>query len=217
MAGIWAQAPVQQLCWTPANSNTFFTRPAENRAPSWSWAAVDGEVYFPSFLEVDGASNVVPYHSFHILEWRTYLKVPSLPFGEVTHGQLVVKSVLRNAISDPASEPNLRFDISTNIPLREAMGALPVGLEGSLISGRGKCDELDENFAKFVSCLPMYRCRTNRSSDVHGLMLVVLGDKTGRLRHIDKFRGSIAAFDEVQDLLVTASIVRSSNCEICKF
>jgi len=71
LAGIWARSAVQQLCWSRASDRLFFTRPTHYRAPSWSWAALDGPVYFPSFLQVDNASVCAPYDRFHIVEWQT--------------------------------------------------------------------------------------------------------------------------------------------------
>ncbi|KAL2046410.1 hypothetical protein N7G274_001857 [Stereocaulon virgatum] len=109
-AGIWARSAVQQLCWRIPDSRRFFTRPTQYRAPSWSWAALDGPIYFLSFLETNNTSVCVPYHRFSIVEWQIRLQVPHLSYGEVTAGKLVVTTVLRDATFDPSSSPSIRFD-----------------------------------------------------------------------------------------------------------
>jgi len=52
LAGLWCFAPPSELLWSTARSN--ISRPAVQRAPSWSWASVSGEIshkWCPSSLQ----------------------------------------------------------------------------------------------------------------------------------------------------------------------
>lgn len=44
-AGIWGDKIAAGLLWLPGDQNLVY--PKENRAPSWSWAAVDGPIQYP--------------------------------------------------------------------------------------------------------------------------------------------------------------------------
>ncbi|PKS05452.1 hypothetical protein jhhlp_008828 [Lomentospora prolificans] len=44
-AGLWSQYLAQQLLWqVPSNPSTAASKPSRYRAPSWSWASIDGEI-----------------------------------------------------------------------------------------------------------------------------------------------------------------------------
>lgn len=46
LAGLWADSLLDGLRWCSANHKSFFTKPAEYRAPSWSWMALDGTLSY---------------------------------------------------------------------------------------------------------------------------------------------------------------------------
>jgi hypothetical protein len=48
-AGIWGTSFLQQLCWHSPSNTTFLSRPRNYRAPFWSWASVDGPLYFLTY------------------------------------------------------------------------------------------------------------------------------------------------------------------------
>lgn len=50
LCGLWRRNLAQQLCWFTASSNTT-TFPLQYRAPSWTWASVDDEVFLPHPLD----------------------------------------------------------------------------------------------------------------------------------------------------------------------
>ena len=96
VAGLWRRHLAQNLCWARACgwllTSPFLRRPAVYRAPSWSWASLDGSV----------ASSHATYHdpcpvmAFEILEVWTQLASPD-PFGAVCDGQLVLRAGIRKA------------------------------------------------------------------------------------------------------------------------
>lgn len=85
LAGIWEKSLPHSLLWEVENIRP---RPVEYRAPSWSWASVDGEVQYRwGGLKVDG--------DFKIISAQTR-KVDSNEFGAVTAGMLVVDARVRD-------------------------------------------------------------------------------------------------------------------------
>lgn len=59
LSGLWKESLPQDLCWSVSESCPRTCRPGEFRAPSWSWAAVDGEIkmwmheFMPSTIEIN--------------------------------------------------------------------------------------------------------------------------------------------------------------------
>lgn len=184
LAGIWARSAVQQLCWRGPDSRLFFTRPTQYRAPSWSWAALDGPVYFPSFLQTYNASVCVPYHRFEIVEWQTRLKAPNLPCGEVMAGKLIVTTVLRDATFDPSSSPAIRFDT-----------ALSCADPGPIETAQGNSDTAEDNFTRAVRCVAIYRSNRPESPRIGGLLLVESSGHNGLFRRMGSFTANISTFE----------------------
>lgn len=193
-AGIWATSAVQQLCWRAPDSRLFFTPPPRYRAPSWSWVALDGPIYFPSFLQENNASVCVPYHQFNIVEWQVRPKTASLAYGEVTAGSLVVTTVLRSATFDPSSSPTISF--------KAAPSLADTGLTQT---ARGHSDTVEDNFIRPVCCLAMYRNNRPSPPEIGGLMLVESSEHSGLFRRMGSCTADLAAFEGHP--LVTVSIV----------
>lgn len=99
-AGIWRQFIFQQLLWQgnpdPSEPGTFLRRPIKYRAPSWSWASVDGRLSIPAF----------PYIATHDIEFvscETVLVHEQNPFGPVLRGVLRLRGLLKEASLHRAS------------------------------------------------------------------------------------------------------------------
>ena len=196
-AGIWARSAVQQLCWRTPGDRQFFTRPTQYRAPSWSWAALEGRVYFPSFLESgNGISICVPYQHFQIVEWQTRSKAAKIPFGEVTEGKLIITSVLRAATFDPTSSPTVRFDTASDLSLHD-VNAAPVLADMELRqTAQGISDTAEDNFTRPVRCLVIYRNVGFKSSLLGGLMLVESNGHDNLFRRIGSYSADVSAFQD---------------------
>ncbi|KAL1937510.1 hypothetical protein VTO73DRAFT_13096 [Trametes versicolor] len=86
LAGLWRYTLLQDLTWYAFDRDK--DRPVEYRAPSWSWAAVDGQIisvpYRPPEI-VFGAQ---------VMRCHVTLKDPEFLFGEVTGGSLVLRAKL---------------------------------------------------------------------------------------------------------------------------
>lgn len=91
LAGLWRHTLLQDLLWytrdqegEPGRAH----RLMEYRAPSWSWASVDGDVRH-STLSNDGVTAVA-----EVVSCEVKLKNPQYPFGEVTDGFLQLDAAL---------------------------------------------------------------------------------------------------------------------------
>ena len=76
---------MDELLWNRAQISRG-TRPSIWRAPSWSWASVDGEIETRSYLQCD--------YNFEIVEIKTELLTRLDPFGEVTSGYIVLSGLM---------------------------------------------------------------------------------------------------------------------------
>ena len=184
-AGIWAKSPVHQLCWRKPNSSQFsLTRPKEYGAPSWSWASVDGQLYFPSFLDIGGKSAITPDRRFKVIDWLISLKSVDLPFGEVTGGTMVVRAASREATFQPFSSPTLTFDTGNSVGISQ------------LQSAHGMSDVLEDNFDQSIRCVAMYHQPVNEVQQMGGLMLVKLFGNNAIYRRIGIFTADAREFEE---------------------
>ncbi|PQE30159.1 heterokaryon incompatibility protein [Rutstroemia sp. NJR-2017a WRK4] len=91
-AGLWVWDLPRLLFWHTANP-AVKARPKEYLAPTWSWASVKGEVFFPTRSMVN--------LKLQILSVRVDLKSTTLRYGQVTGGELVVRGRLKSAIWIP--------------------------------------------------------------------------------------------------------------------
>lgn len=96
-AGLWSHDLESQLLWQHAGSTRAL--PTNYRAPSWSWAAVEGEVSF--LIE---ATVAYPRHPkedtpmerrVSVHDCSVQLNDPLQPFGEVAHGELTLCGPVR--------------------------------------------------------------------------------------------------------------------------
>lgn len=81
VAGHWRDTMPQNLIWS---TSSWGHRPAPYRAPSWSWASVDGDVSFPQF-----------YRQSTLL--AKLIGVKTVPRGKDSTGELVGGSIILSA------------------------------------------------------------------------------------------------------------------------
>ncbi|EIW52265.1 HET-domain-containing protein, partial [Trametes versicolor FP-101664 SS1] len=95
LAGLWSDTLLEEILWRAADlerdDRYVADRPAEYRAPSWSWAAFDGAVFSPSPW-----SGWAKYEEplAEVIHCGIILKDPALPFGQVIGGSLVLRARL---------------------------------------------------------------------------------------------------------------------------
>ncbi|KAI0672210.1 HET-domain-containing protein [Trametes maxima] len=101
LAGLWRESLTSGLLWYK-NIETRFERPARYRAPSWSWAAVDGHV-LASLLDDRLNPESGQTQSCAILECEVTPATPLLPFGKVASGTLRLRAMICKATWNPNS------------------------------------------------------------------------------------------------------------------
>jgi Heterokaryon incompatibility protein (HET) len=105
-AGIWDSLMLWQLTWVTSNlhdPNVNSTRPDIYRAPSWSWASIDGGLFYPYRL-LEPIPTVEYLYRCDFIYCETVPKSPEFPFGEVLAGYLKLKGVLRQAWLVPSAK-----------------------------------------------------------------------------------------------------------------
>ncbi|KAH9850577.1 heterokaryon incompatibility protein-domain-containing protein [Lenzites betulinus] len=88
LAGLWRHALLDDLLWFKETGSDI-PRPAEYRAPSWSWASLDGHV------KVGGRGLGAFPHGTPVAEvvrCEVALEDAALPFGQVLAGSLVLRA-----------------------------------------------------------------------------------------------------------------------------
>jgi len=90
LAGLWQSFLPGLLLWHVADRNRDYTRPillprpSHYRAPSWSWASIDGKVVWGFPMSYKGSD----YREIKILNCRVRLSNESAPYGAVISGTL---------------------------------------------------------------------------------------------------------------------------------
>jgi hypothetical protein len=104
LAGLWEDALFKELLWSAAPSIPPQPRPKAYRAPSWSWASIDG----PIADMPDGFTRREKFQDLcaEVLHCDVSLQRKELLFGEVTRGSLVVRArVVEARLSLSKSKP----------------------------------------------------------------------------------------------------------------
>ncbi|OJT10234.1 hypothetical protein TRAPUB_13254 [Trametes pubescens] len=119
LAGVWRHSLLLDLLWCAAQGKHLY-RPVEYRTPSWSWAAVEGELAWRA--RGPGEMMVLDEDAFaKVVRCEVTIKDPALPFGQVTGGSLVLRAPLLGCILRLEGRgPGSRHDILLQ-PVREAL------------------------------------------------------------------------------------------------
>ncbi|THV07297.1 HET-domain-containing protein [Dendrothele bispora CBS 962.96] len=139
LAGLWHDNLQHDILWHK-NADDLFPRLATYRAPSWSWASVEGSVVMPKMYPREWAL-------YEVTDYRVILISENLPFGGVTAGSLTmsakllpgvwkVDGVYASSPLDPGDEHKLYFSWRDSIEdINENVQLLP-------ICWRAKAEEL---------------------------------------------------------------------------
>ncbi|KAL0947866.1 hypothetical protein HGRIS_010501 [Hohenbuehelia grisea] len=88
LAGLWRSTILPDMLWSKDRAHHFTPRPKSYRAPSWSWAALDGPINPGNAYFLSDDEHVIA----EVVKCETVLKKPNLPFGEVVAGSLVIRA-----------------------------------------------------------------------------------------------------------------------------
>ena len=83
LAGLWKRALAHELLWKVDQP---LRRPAEWRAPTWSWASVDGIIDYAPMPDADiGDSRM------ELIDWNIQPRCEVAPFGQLAHASITIK------------------------------------------------------------------------------------------------------------------------------
>ncbi|KAI0350134.1 HET-domain-containing protein [Trametes cingulata] len=91
LAGLWRDRLLAHLLWFK-REDAHLPRPANYRAPSWSWAAVDGGV---ETMGRQTKADLDKVACAEVLQCEIALEDAALPFGQVVGGKLVLRAAMR--------------------------------------------------------------------------------------------------------------------------
>ncbi|KAM7206369.1 Heterokaryon incompatibility protein (HET) domain containing protein [Naviculisporaceae sp. PSN 640] len=115
LAGLWKEDLLYQCLWQRLRpipkDKPGVTRPKRYRAPSWSWASLDGSFHSLNVEHMMGwRDGARPTFSCHLLEAQTTLADENNPFGQVTGGILRIYGRMRRLVwvSPPHTHDGVR-------------------------------------------------------------------------------------------------------------
>jgi len=116
LAGLWRGSLLDDLLWTHRQvgfgRRAVPGRPQEYRAPSWSWAAVDGNVRWPYVtFDVNATGDRYKYFAT-VLHAKTVPKTDN-PLGEVKGGQIVLRGPLKQAAHNRKTLVHMKIAATT--------------------------------------------------------------------------------------------------------
>ncbi|KAI8718066.1 HET domain-containing protein [Fusarium sp. LHS14.1] len=97
-AGHWKQSLPFDLLWSKSPESTPERRPSEYLAPSWSWAAVTGEVWFWYAHKVSPSDMPPVTPDVHLTDVLTELEEQTAVFGAVTSGCIKGSGSIRKLV-----------------------------------------------------------------------------------------------------------------------
>ena len=181
LAGLWRNHFADQLLWTAEYALTRSrksTRPHDYRAPSWSWAAIDGEIDRLGHIRYSDGRGIM----VDVLAVRVDLASAD-PFGQITGAFLQVKGKLaKAAMYVSAQHGNWSFGVYAGTLLKVDFHVhQDVAFEeGTWISA----DSLNNLY-----CLPVRNPTVYPAGDfgVRGLLLQPTGNRAGEFRRFGAF------------------------------
>jgi Heterokaryon incompatibility protein (HET) len=176
LAGLWRRNLFEDLLWHRDHTSDFQEyltlkpRPTSPRAPSWSWAAIDGYVFGPRGSGVERK----PFE-FRILDCGVQLVSDLLVFGPVTEGDLRIEGRLRTAYfhsADPAVDFCDGYVNKQATPTADGDLLAEVSVdavEPSLVDGAS------------VFCLPLAKYHDSQGRELlEGLILLAMSERCYR-------------------------------------
>lgn len=100
LAGLWEKDLAAGLLWAPFHVQDL-AKPARYRAPSWSWASVDGPIFYDTVLREQGflPLDMMQQFKLEVIE-ASIVGTQFNPFGEVSSGFIRVKGLLKSVAFD---------------------------------------------------------------------------------------------------------------------
>ncbi|KAF9463853.1 heterokaryon incompatibility protein-domain-containing protein [Collybia nuda] len=169
LAGLWERNLLEELLWQRGGGPKF-PKPMKYRAPSWSWAAINGEIT-PAFqLHYWGEDEP----RCEILSVEVTPKREGLLFGEVTSGTLKLSAMKHRVVWNPKK--------------KELYVQVDGDKSNDELSGAAYADDLEDPSSTqgHVWAIPL-RSSSKVSSMIEGLILVPDDEYEGCFRRVGVF------------------------------
>ncbi|KAI1107030.1 HET-domain-containing protein [Jackrogersella minutella] len=178
LAGLWRASLLPDLLWEFGDAPRLLPRPKGYRAPSWSWASVDGMIG-ASFLEPELEAAGAHRREAEVLGCKVELASEDVPFGEVKGGVLRLRGVLRRVVAE------MRKGEKRDWGTREA---LVEGADGKVVKiGVLRLDAEEERPTEMYVVPLVWDAR---GSFVKGIGVVRVGSGVDEYRRVARFSGS---------------------------
>lgn len=190
LAGMWKKSLIYQLVWRVQDTVRSLARP-EWRAPSWSWASIEGGIkhYSGHIVWIEGRSkdNFVHNEYIRVLTATTTPSGPD-PFGQVDSGELTISC--SHLVRGHLGRADAPADVTGYILLDAGLGVFPVEIdywEDALFKGEGN-----------VYLLPVFRGKSGMAQQrgldhidellLCGLVVEACGNCKGQFRRVGCFQ-----------------------------
>ena len=123
IAGLWKSLVLENLLWVHEHvvmgNKTQRSRPRHFRAPSWSWASIDGNVWYPGMHKEDKAEHSI------MLDYQVTARGRN-PFGQLMGGWIMLRGKVKQAYIKHCSilDPD-------NVELGEELGGVWLDMDGA--------------------------------------------------------------------------------------
>jgi hypothetical protein len=107
-AGLWQRNLAVDLCWFPPNTRGLKPRPSGYRAPSWSWASLDGRCSLAFFADDETTDRLIRIIEYHV-DTAT-----NNPFGFVNASTLTLCGWLATIRLKPGQDSARKWSVFFN-------------------------------------------------------------------------------------------------------
>lgn len=176
VAGLWRKTLLLDLLWTRSSAYEIKPRPTNYRAPSWSWASIDGLVEYRYVEEKKAKANCTI--KSEILNCHISLAREDMPFGAVSAATLTLISYMRKAQLESKNE-------SGHVSVQLGSEAAPVKM------GWADIDAVEEKDEVWLTPLIWDK----EGASVEGLILAAASNSENYFRRVGHFTNLFGSRD----------------------
>jgi hypothetical protein len=197
VAGMWRGNLEMQLWWTPA-MGLLSSRPRPNRAPTWSWASIDGPVIYPSMRFEKQTTE----RCAHVLDVNV-TPIGADPFGQIDGG------VLKLGFQYMLLGTQENFDVIVSLPRGTTKFFMSVDTDDNLMAAGNLVYMIP-----IAQIVDYHMSRKTKSSFWKGIVVRPTDFEEGQCSRVGSF--SIGSFDdsyeEVSQAIDEVGIETARNC-----
>lgn len=208
LVGLWRTSLLHDLLWSVDEfANVQTSRPAAFRAPSWSWAAINGEVLTWDARPRNTANEYEHWTAIaEVVHCEVTPEVPDLPFARVTGGSLVLRAPAMRCAVRSGTHGLSCIPVPYRPRERDWEGGVPgvktdLAVADQRYGGRASMDTIADAEIQEAWVVPLLR--SDRSQWVQGLVVVSVGSDGSEMGSRQVFRriGHMGAGGKLADAL----------------